>query len=173
MNDLPSLRAENIASHIYFIRGFYVILDFDLASLYGVETRALKQAVKRNIRRFPDDFMFELTSEEIDFVVSQNVIPSKGYLGGASPFAFAEQGVAMLSGVLNSDRAIQVNIEIMRTFVHLRKWISAHKDLVDRIDKLENNYDEKFKLVFTALTQLIKKDEEPKKKIGYKDYEKQ
>jgi len=99
--------------------------------------------------------MFELTKEEIDFVVSQNVIPSKGYLGGASPFAYTEQGVAMLSGVLNSDRAIQFNIEIMRTFVHLRKWITTHRDLVERIDQLENIYDEKFKLVFTALKQLI------------------
>ena len=108
-----------------------------------------------------------------NFEVSQNVIPSRGYLGGATPFAFTEQGIAMLSGVLNSDRAIQVNIEIMRTFVHLRKWISAHKDLVDRIDKLEDNYDEKFKLVFTALTKLIQKDKEPKKRIGYKDYDKE
>jgi hypothetical protein len=171
MNDLIPLKEENIASHIYFIRGHHVILDFDLASLYGVETRALKQSVKRNLRRFPEDFMFELTKEEIDFVVSQNVIPSKGYLGGASPFAFTEQGVAMLSGVLNSDRAIQVNIEIMRTFVHLRKWITTHRDLVERIDQLENKYDEKFKLVFTALKQLIQKEKEPKKRIGYKDYD--
>jgi hypothetical protein len=123
MNDLPTLKAETIADHIYFLRGHNVILDFDLASLYGVETRALKQAVRRNLRRFPMDFMFELSSEEIDFVVSQNVIPSKSFLGGAMPFAFTEQGVAMLSGILNSDRAIQVNIAIMRTFVHLRKCV--------------------------------------------------
>lgn len=171
MNNLPALKAENIANHIYFLRGHHVILDFDLASLYGVETRVLKQAVKRNIRRFPDDFMFALTENEVDFVVSQNVIPSKGYLGGAIPFAFNEQGIAMLSGVLNSDRAIQVNIEIMRTFVHLKKWISTNKDLMERINQLENKYDEQFKLVFTALKQLIQKERDPKKKIGYKDYD--
>jgi len=108
MESLTVIKEENIASHIYFLRGHNIILDFDLASLYGVETRALKQAVKRNIARFPDDFMFELSPEEIDFVVSQNVIPSKRYLGGAVPFAFTEQGVAMLSGVLKSSQAIQV-----------------------------------------------------------------
>ena len=106
MENITVIKEENIANHIYFLRGHNIILDFDLASLYGVEPRALKQAVKRNIARFPDDFMFELSPKEIDFVVSQNVIPSKRYLGGAVPFAFTEQGVAMLSGVLKSSRAI-------------------------------------------------------------------
>ena len=148
MNILQVIKEENIASHVYFIRSHNVILDFDLASLYGVETRALKQAVKRNLRRFPDDFMFELSETEIDFVVSQNVIPSKKYLGGATPFAFTEQGVAMLSGILNSDRAIQVNIAIMRTFVQLRKLISSHKDLVEKLNQFEKKYDEQLKMVF-------------------------
>jgi len=171
MNDLQKIREENIASHIYFLRGHNVILDFDLASLYGVETRTLKQAVRRNIRRFPDDFMFELSPEEIDFVVSQNVIPSKKFLGGAIPFAFTEQGVAMLSGVLNSENAIQVNISIMRAFVQMRRLISTQKELIKKINELENKYDEHFKLVFTALKRLIQKDNEPRKRVGYKHYD--
>ena len=173
MNQLQIIKEENIASHIYFLRGHNVILDFDLASLYGVETRALKQAVKRNLRRFPEDFMFALDENEIDFVVSQNVIPSKRYLGGAIPYAFTEQGVAMLSGILNSDRAIQVNISIMRAFVQLRKLISTHKDLVQKLSQFEKKYDEQFKIVFDALRQLIHKDPEPRKRIGYKDYDKE
>jgi len=173
MNQLQIIKEENIASHIYFLRGHNVILDFDLASLYGVETRALKQAVKRNLRRFPDDFMFALDENEIDFVVSQNVIPSKRYLGGAIPYAFTEQGVAMLSGILNSDRAIQVNISIMRAFVQLRKLISTHKDLVQKLSQFEKKYDEQFKLVFEALRQLIQKESTPRKRIGYKDYDKE
>lgn len=173
MNHLQIIKEENIASHIYFLRGHNVILDFDLASLYGVETRALKQAVRRNLRRFPEDFMFALDDTEIDFVVSQNVIPSKRHLGGAIPYAFTEQGVAMLSGILNSDRAIQVNISIMRAFVQLRQLISTHKDLVQKLSQIEKKYDEQFKLVFEALRQLIQKDSEPRKRIGYKDYEKE
>ncbi len=173
MSDLPILKEENIVNHIYFLRGHNVILDLDLASLYGVENRSLKQAVRRNINRFPDDFMFELTEQEIDFVVSQNVIPSKKYLGGASPFAFTEQGVAMLSGVLNSKRAIQVNIAIMQAFVHLRKMILSHKDLVQKIHHLEAKYDKQFNLVFETLRQLIQHDSEPRKRIGYKNYDKE
>jgi len=171
MNKLQVVKEENIASHIYFLRGHNVILDFDLASLYGVETRSLKQAVRRNLRRFPDDFMFELSKNEIDFVVSQNVIPSKRYLGGAIPFAFTEQGVAMLSGILNSDKAIQVNIAIMRAFVQLRKLISSHKDLSEKLSRIEKKYDEQFRLVFEALRQIIQKELEPRKRIGYKDYD--
>ena len=172
MNQLQLIKEENIASHIYFLRGHNVILDFDLASLYGVETRTLKQSVKRNLKRFPDDFMFTLSDDEIDFVVSQNVIPSRRYLGGAVPFAFTEQGVAMLSGILNSDRAIEVNISIMRAFVQLRKLISTHKDLVEKLSQFEKKYDEQFTLVFEALRQLIQKDSEPRKRIGYKNYDK-
>ncbi|MCX6246624.1 MAG: ORF6N domain-containing protein [Bacteroidetes bacterium] len=173
MKPLQIIKVENIASHIYFLRGHNVILDFDLASLYGVETRTLKQAVKRNLRRFPDDFMFALDETEIDFVVSQNVIPSKRHLGGAIPYAFTEQGVAMLSGILNSDRAIQVNISIMRAFVQLRQLISTHKDLVQKLSQIEKKYDEQFKLVFEAIRQLIQKDSEPRRRIGYKDYDKE
>jgi hypothetical protein len=171
MNDLQTIKEENIADHIYFLRSHNVILDFDLASLYGVETRALKQAVKRNLKRFPEDFMFKLNEEEIDFVVSQNVIPSKKYFGGAAPFAFTEQGVAMLSGILTSERAIQMNIAIMRAFVHMRRLIATQKELVRKINDLEKKYDEQFKLVFTALKQLIQKENEPRKRLGYRNYD--
>jgi hypothetical protein len=170
MKQLQVVKAESIASHIYFLRGHNVILDFDLASLYGVETRALKQAVRRNPGRFPDDFMFKLSETEINFVVSQNVIPSKRYLGGAIPFAFTEQGVAMLSGILNSDKAIQVNIAIMRAFVQLRRLISLNKDLSDKLNRIEKKYDEQFRLVFEALRKIIQKESEPRKRIGFKDY---
>ena len=172
MNKLQLIREENIASHIYFLRGHNIILDFDFASLYGVETRTLKQSVKRNRKRFPDDFMFALSEDEIDFVVSHSVIPSRRYLGGAVPFAFTEQGVAMLSGILNSDKAIDVNISIMRAFVQLRKLISTHKDLLEKLSQFEKKYDEQFSLVFEAIRQLIQKNSEPRKRIGYKNYDK-
>jgi hypothetical protein len=112
-----------------------------------------------------------LSETEIDFVVSQNVIPSKRYLGGAIPFAFTEQGVAMLSGILNSDKAIQVNIAIMRAFVQLRKLISSNKELSEKLSRIEKKYDEQFRLVFEALRQIIQKESEPRKRIGYKDYD--
>lgn len=121
---------ERIANKILLVRGEKVMLDFHLAGLYGIETRALKQAVKRNIERFPNDFMFELTEDEINIMVSQNVIPSKSYLGGAVPYAFTETGVAMLSSVLKSKQAVDINIVIMRTFVMLRKMLYNYKELL-------------------------------------------
>lgn len=163
-----AIKEENVALHIHFIRGENVMLDYDLATLYGVETRALKQAVKRNTKRFPEDFMFVLTNDEVHGLVSQNVIPSKSYLGGALPMAFTEQGVAMLSGVLSSERAIEANITVMRTFVQIRKWMSSHKLLARKIDSLEKKYDERFKIVFDAIKQLIKQEKEPRSKIGFK-----
>jgi len=168
MNKLPILRESTIANFIYFIRGEKVMLDYDLAKLYRVETRVLKQAVRRNIKRFPNDFMFELTNEEMDFLVSQNVIPSKKVFGGAKPFAFTEQGVAMLSSVLNSETAILVNIAILRTFVKLRQLLEDHKDLADKIESLERKYDEQFKIVFSAIQQMLKEESEPRPKIGFK-----
>ena len=168
MSKLIPIKEENIASHIYLIRGEKVMLDYDLALLYDVETRALKQAVKRNIKRFPDDFMFVLADSEVNNLVSQNVIPSKSYLGGALPMAFTEQGVAMLSGILNSKRAIEVNIAIMRTFVQIRKWMNAHKELAKKIEELEKKYDKNFKIVFEAIKQLLEPPVKPKEKIGFK-----
>ncbi|MBN2722210.1 MAG: ORF6N domain-containing protein, partial [Campylobacterales bacterium] len=127
----------NIEDKIFNIRNAQVMLDRDLAELYGVETRALKQAIKRNIERFPLDFMFELTDIEIDFMVSQSVIPSKKYLGGAKPFVFTEQGVASLSSVLNSQTAIDINISILRDFVKMRRFLLDNADIFKRLDLVE------------------------------------
>lgn len=162
--------AENIEQKILLIRGHKVILDSDLAALYGVETRVLNQAVRRNIQRFPDDFMFELNVTEYEALRSQIVILKKGrgqhrkYL----PYAFTEQGVAMLSSVLNSERAIEVNILIMRSFVKLREMISSHKDLSKKLENLEKKYDSQFKMVFDAIRQLMVPAESKKKRaIGF------
>ena len=156
-----------ISRNILFIRGEKVILDFALAELYQVETKVLKQSVKRNIKRFPSDFMFELNDEEFANLRSQFVTSSWGGLR-YKPFAFTEQGVAMLSSVLKSDRAIEVNIGIMRTFVQLRKLIETNKDLSLKIDAIESRYDEQFKIVFDAIRQLMSEEIKPKKKIGFK-----
>ena len=159
---------NNIIEQIHFIRGMKVMFDYDLASLYEVETRVLKQSVRRHIERFPCDFMIQLSEKEIEIVVSQNVIPSKKSFGGAKPFAFTEQGVAMLSGILNSKRAIEVNIAIMRAFIQMRNIISNYKDLEKKINDLECKYDKNFAIVFEAIKQLISEEEEPRKQIGFK-----
>jgi len=163
---------ERIERSILLIRGQKVMLSIHLASLYNVETRALNQAVKRNISRFPEDFMFQLNSAEAEELVSQNVIPHKKYFGGALPYAFTEQGVAMLSSVLNSERAIKVNIEIMRAFVRLRQILSANKELAKKLDELEKKYDAQFRVVFEAIRQLMAGPERPPKKIGFQLKEK-
>ena len=147
-----------IENLIYEIRGCKVMLDFDLAMMYGVETRVLKQSVRRNINRFPSDFMFMLTEQEIDALVSQFVIPSKKYFGGALPFAFTEQGVAMLSSVLKSKNAIEVNIAIMRAFVFIRQYALTHKDLTEKLKQLEKKYDQKFLNFEQAINYLLEKD---------------
>lgn len=149
------------------------MLDFNLAELYGTETRILKQAVRRNIERFPFDFMFRLTDSEIDQLVSQNVIPSKSHFGGALPFAFTEQGIAMLASVLNSQKAIQVNISIVRAFVLLRQHLAGYKDLKERIEALENEMKIKFKDIHQAMNYLLQKDKQEveqkdRKRIGFK-----
>ena len=145
------------------------VLDRDLAVLYGVETRALKQAVKRNPERFPEDFMFELADEELDHLRSQNVISSSH--GGLrhAPMAFTEQGVAMLSSVLRSPRAIEVNIAIMRTFAQLRRLMDSNRDLAQRIEALEKKYDERFSVVFEAIKKLVARDAAtpPQRRIGF------
>ena len=142
------------------------MLDMDLAELYGIETRTLKQAVKRNINRFPDDFMFELTKTEFENLRSQIVISSWGGLRFA-PMAFTEQGVAMLSSVLRSERAVKVNIQIMRVFIKLRQMYIRHEDLKQKIIAMELKYDRQFQIVFEAIKQLMEKNEKPKRKIGY------
>ncbi len=167
------MELQLIQSKIYEIRGQKMMLDYDLAELYEVETRALKQAVRRNIKRFPLDFMFELTNEEVNSLVSQNVIPSKSKFGGASPMAFTEQGLAMLSGILKSDKAINVNIAIMRAFVFIRRYALSHQDLTNKLKKLESKYDKKFADVYEALKYLLEKDKKEveqsnRTRIGFK-----
>ena len=161
------LPSEIIEKRIYLLRDQKVMLDFHLAELYGVETRSLKQQVRRNLDRFPDDFMFELNINEIELMVSQNVIPSKSYFGGAIPMAFTEQGVAMLSSVLRSKKAVNVNIEIMRAFVKLRELMLTHKDLARKLESLEKKYDSQFKTVFDAIKQLMTPTIKEKHKIGF------
>lgn len=174
--DLLVLHEAVIASKIISIREEKVILDVHVAELYDVETRALKQAVRRNKDHFPDDFMYELTDDEIEYVVSQNVIPSKRHLGGASPFAFTENGIAMLSSVLNSKRAIAVNIAIMRTFTMLRRMLLLQKDIMQEIIQIRtqlSNQDNNISLIFEYLKQFeeakqqeLEQKERPK--IGFK-----
>lgn len=160
--------AESITNKIYLIRGHKVLLDRNLAELYDVETRTLKQAVRRNIKRFPEDFMFELSKEEFKHWRSQFVISNADKKGlRHTPMAFTEQGVAMLSSVLKSDRAIEVNIAIMRAFVEMRQLLSTHKELKNKIEKMEAKYDEQFQVVFEAIRQLLAEEEKPKQRIGF------
>ncbi|HKI04237.1 MAG TPA: ORF6N domain-containing protein [Thermoanaerobaculia bacterium] len=159
--------AERIERVILVLRGEKVILDSEIALLYEVETKALVQAMKRNLDRFPRDFMFQLTREEVEFLRCQSGT-SKGRGGRRYlPYAFTEQGVAMLSSVLSSERAVRVNIEIIRTFVRLRQVMTTQVDLVRRIDELEQRYDAQFKVVFDALRQLVKRPEATRKQIGF------
>ena len=147
------------------------MLDRELADLYDVETRVLNQAVRRNINRFPADFMFTLSREEIlrisQFVTSSDYSKSDTLKFSKSVMVFTEQGVAMLSSVLNSERAVQVNIAIMRAFVKLREMIASHKDLAKRLDTLEKKYDSQFKVVFDAIRQMMKPPNKPRRRIGY------
>ncbi len=164
---------EIIEKRILLIRGQRVLLSLDLAPLYEVEHKVLMQAVRRNLDRFPDDFMFQLTQEEFAILKSQFVTSSgvKGtHWGGIRklPFAFTEQGVAMLSSVLHSKRAVRVNIEIMRAFVRLRQLLATHKDLAGKLEELEKKYDEQFAVVFRAIRQLMTPPEPPpKRRIGF------
>jgi len=177
MNHLPIPKEESISSLIYIIRGEKVMLDYHLATLYAVETRILKQTVRRNKDRFPEDFMFELTDDEINLMVSQKLIPSKKFFGGARPFAFTEQGVAMLSSVLNSKRAISVNIQIIRVFTRMRTIIESHKEILKKLERLEKKdieLDEKVTLIFEYLKELEQSKQKEtefkqRKRIGFKN----
>lgn len=170
------MQLQAIQSKIFEIRGAKVMLDFDLAQLYETETRVLKQAVRRNIDRFPDDFLFELTREEYHVLRSQIVMleTGKGKHSKYLPFAFTEQGVAMLASVLNSSKAIEVNIAIVRAFVFLRQYALTHKDLTDKLKELESKYNKQFKDVYEAINYLLSKDKQEteqkeRKQIGFKN----
>jgi hypothetical protein len=170
---LSIVPAERITSIIYYIRGEKVLLDFDLAELYNVNTSQLKRTVRRNIKRFPLDFMFQLTKEEMEILRCQIGTSNWGgrrYL----PFAFTEQGIAMLSSVLNSERAVLVNIAIMRAFVQMRKFIMSNNDLAKKLNALENKVKNRFakqqkqiNIIFDAIKELMIEKEAPKRKIGF------
>jgi hypothetical protein len=188
MNEPKSLiTSETIEKKIYLLRGQKVMLSIDLGELYKVESRALIQAVKRNIDRFPEDFMFQLTWDEVSLLKSQSVISNdpwatvsrsqsvilkRGLNIKYPPYAFTEQGVAMLSSVLRSKRAIRANVEIMRAFVRLRKMLASHAELAHQLKELEKKYDSQFKVVFEAIRQLMAAPERPPKKIGFQLREK-
>ena len=169
MKDSNLILAERIEKAIFFIRGEKVMLDSDLASLYDVETKAVNRAAKRNLTRFPSDFMFQLTTEELAALRCQ-IGTSKEGRGGRRyrPYAFTEQGVAMLSSVLSSERAVLVNVEIMRAFVKLRRMLASNAELSRRFDELENKYDRKFKVVFDAIRQLMLPPLPGRKQIGFR-----
>ncbi|MFH1352147.1 MAG: ORF6N domain-containing protein [bacterium] len=155
---------EIIAGKIFLIRGQKVVLSFHLAELYGVQTRVLVQAVKRNIERFPEDFIFQLKVSEADTLVSQNVIPHKKYLGGYMPYAFTQEGVAMLSSVLRSKRAVQINISIMRAFVRIREYLATHKDVLKKLEE----HDRQIKTIFGVINKMLLPPKPKKKgKVGF------
>jgi len=166
MNKL--IHSDKIVYDIYQIRNTKVMLDFNLAQLYGVETRSLKQQVKRNIERFPEDFMFQLSKEDwMELITKCDKLKNIKY-SPVTPLAFTEQGIAMLSSVLRSERAIKVNIAIMRTFVHTRKVLESNRGLAKSIENLEKKYDQQFKVVFTAIKSLIGSKPVTDRKIGFR-----
>jgi hypothetical protein len=173
MNDKMSkdrslIPIEHIERLILLIRGHKVMLDSDLAELYGVTTKRLNEQVRRNLSRFPEDFMLQLTESETHLLRSQFATSKEGRGGRRYlPYAFTEQGVAMLSSVLSSERAVQVNIEIMRAFVRLRRILASHADLARKLEALEKKYDAQFKVVFDAIRELMKPPESKKRPIGF------
>ena len=158
---------EFIEKRIFYLRNEKVMIDRHLAEMYGVDTRILNQAVKRNSKRFPREFMFQLRREERDEVITICDDLASLKFARTMPFAFTEHGLAMLSSVLKSDRAIQVNIEIIKAFVRLRKLLATHKELQKKIEDMEEKYDEQFSIVFQAIKQLLQEDDKPKRKIGF------
>lgn len=171
-NEKSIVPAERIEQSILLIRRQKVMLDYDLAALYGVPTKVLNQAVRRNIRRFPSDFMFHLSKKEKEELVTKCDRLKTLKHSSSLPRVFTEQGVAMISSILNSDRAIEVNIEIMRAFVRLRKMLSTHVDLALKLSALEKKYDAQFRVIFDAIRALMAEPEKPKRKIGFEVKEK-
>ncbi|PSL42286.1 ORF6N domain-containing protein [Chitinophaga niastensis] len=161
---------EVLISKIYYIREHKVMLDRDLAELYDVKPIRLREQVKRNMDRFPENFMFQLTEEEVEGMVSQNAIPSKKHLGGYLPYVFTEHGVLMLANVLRSERAIQVSIRIIEIFVKMREMLSTHKDILLKLEQLEKkstSHDADIQLIFEYLKELLSPPQEPRNMIGF------
>ena len=170
MSNLP-IGNSDIAEKIYLIRGIQVMIDRDLAEMYGTIPKRLRQQVKRNIERFPEHFMFQLSDEEVDAMVSQNVIPSRQNLGGTLPYAFSEHGILMLANVIKSQQAIAMSIKIIEVFVKFREMLITQKDLLlkfDQIEKLVIQHDDDIQSIFQALKQLIQQKNEPREAIGFK-----
>ena len=167
MSQTALIPLERIERQIFLLRGQKVMLSPHLAELYGVTPKVLIQAVKRNADRFPSDFMFQLTRQEVTILKSQIVTSSWGGVRRATPYAFTEQGVAMLSSVLRSKRAVRVNVEIMRTFVRLRQLLASHADLAAKLEELEKKYDAQFRIVFDAIRQLMSEPARLRKEIGF------
>ncbi|MBX9783069.1 MAG: ORF6N domain-containing protein [Chitinophagaceae bacterium] len=162
---------EAVINKIYYIRKQKVMLDRDLAELYGVRAIRLREQVKRNIERFPGHFMFRLTAKEVEMMVSQNAIPSLKHLGGALPYAFTEHGVLMLANVLKSERAIEVSLRLIEIFVKLREMMLTHKDILLKLEQMERkiaSHDENIQMIFEALKQLLNPPREPRPRIGYR-----
>jgi hypothetical protein len=162
---------EVIKDKIYLLRGLRVMLDKDLAALYGVKSIRLREQVKRNSDRFPERFMFQLTEEEVNLMVSQNAIPSRQHLGGSLPYAFTEHGVLMLANILKSSRAIQMSVRIIDVFVKLRELMLSQKDILLKLEKFEKQIvqnSEDIKMIITALRELLNPSQAPRKSIGYK-----
>lgn len=167
---------EVVMNKIYYIRKQKVMLDRDLAALYGVQPIRLREQVKRNIDRFPKNFMFQLTAKEVESMVSQNAIPSKQHLGGYLPYAFTEHGVLMLASVLKSEKAMQVSIRVIEIFVKMREMLSAHKDILLQLQKMEKKltaHDDDIQLIFEYLKQLLNPPQQPRPRIGYRRSEEQ
>jgi hypothetical protein len=162
---------QEIADKIYLIRGIKVMLDRDLAELYGTIPKRLRQQVKRNLERFPEHFMFQLIETEADTMVSQNVIPSRQYLGGALPFVFSEYGILMLANIIKSPQAINMSIKIIEVFVKFREMLITQKDLLLKFEQLEKlliQHDDDIQAIFQTLKQLIRQKNEPREPVGFK-----
>ena len=178
MTDNLILKEDTIINRIYMIRGMRVMLYRELAEMYDVKPIRLREQVKRNIERFPENFMFQLNSEEIEKMVSQNAIPSIKHLGGHMPYVFSEYGILQLANVLRSNKANQMSIKIIEIFIKMREMLANQKDLILKIEQLEKNmmkqnqknhkYDEDIDMIFNALKQLLHQKNEPRKRIGFK-----
>jgi len=178
MSKSLEISSKGIVDKIYFLLGHKVMLDKDLAEMYGVKPIRLREQVKRNKLRFPGNFMFQLKEKEVDFMVSQNAIPSRKYLGGSLPYAFTEHGVLRLANILKSERAIQVSIRIIEVFVNMREMLITHKDILVKLERLEKKilkqdqhvkkHEDEIQVIFEALKQLLEPQQEPRKKVGYR-----
>lgn len=171
INKAPIVPDEKVISKIFTLRDKRIMLDRDLAELYGVKSIRLREQVKRNIRRFPSNFMFQLSEDEVSLMVSQNAIPSKQQLGGFLPYAFTEHGILMLANVLRSEKAIQMSIRIIEIFVKLREMALTHKDTLLKLEVLEKEVTankQDINVIFTYLKQLLNPRQEPRRRIGYR-----